>query len=262
MLMVVDWSFWTTVIGIIATVVFGIWAILLAKKHTYPGEITFFHDRSIRLFDDITGSLPQVTVSYKGGPVKKNLTLIKGFLVNTGSKDITKEMVETPLTFELFEGYRWLEASAKLSSGSDERAAITNPKTVVFSLGLFRCNEFLRFEGLIEVSEGKAPGGKFYNSHRIADTSNMKWKNVPEKPKKLSKRLELLWSVFICFLFGFNFLYHADKVDWTARGLMNGLLEIIAGILLVGFGCLFAIGLAMKNRFARKIRRILRLDSD
>jgi len=59
--------------------------------------------------DDITGSLPQLTVNYKGEVVKKNLTLIKGFLVNTGAKDITKEMVEKPLAFELVEGYRCLK---------------------------------------------------------------------------------------------------------------------------------------------------------
>jgi len=112
----------------------------------YPGEITFFHDRSIRLFDDITGSLPQLTVNYKGEVVKKNLTLIKGFLVNTGAKDITKRWWKKPLAFELVEGYRWLEASTKSPSDSEERATSVNPKTVEFSLGLFRCYEFLRFE--------------------------------------------------------------------------------------------------------------------
>ncbi len=260
--MVIDWSFWLTVVGTIATVIFGIWAILLAKKRAYPGEITFFHDRSIRLFDDITGSLPQVTVNYKGEPVKKNLTLIKGFLVNTGSKDITKEMVETPLAFELFEGYRWLEASAKFSSDSDERVTIINQKTVVFSLGLFRCNEFLRFEGLIEVSEGKAWGGKFYNSHRIADTSNMKWKKVPEKPKKTGKDFMFWMCFFLFFFLSFACINHVFKTAWTMQNWGDLLLTSMGGFFFISFSLLLGIVMPMSNRFDRKIRKILRLDSD
>jgi len=148
MLLVIDWSFWLTIVGIVATIVFGVWAILIAKQWHYPGQITYFHDRPVRLLHDVIGNLPHITVGYKGEPVRKNLTLLKGFLVNTGRKDITREMVEKPLGFELEEGYRWLEVSARSSSEAEERAKILDPKTVVFTLGLLRCNEFLKFEGL------------------------------------------------------------------------------------------------------------------
>lgn len=257
--MVIDWSFWTTVVGTIATVVFGIWAILLAKKRAYPGEITFFHDRSIRLFDDITGSLPQVAVSYKGEPVNKNLTLIKGFLVNTGTKDITKEMVETSLTFELVDGYRWLEVSANFLSSLEERAKINDSKTVEFSLGLFRCYEFLRFVGLIEVSEGKKWGGTIMTGHRIADTADIKWKKVPAKPKKTRWNYELWINLFFLFCLGTGFIYSAHKAEWTGP---NGRPQFIAVVLIIGLGCLLASAFLMRNRFDRKIRKILRLDAD
>jgi len=257
--MVIDWSFWTTVIGTIATVVFGIWAILLAKSRAYPGQITFFHDRSIRLFNDITGSLPQISVSYKGDPVKKNLTLIKGFLVNTGTKDITKEMVESPLTFELVDGYRWLEVSAKFSSNLEERSKINDSKTVEFSLGLFRCYEFLRFEGLIEVSEGKKWGGTIMSDHRIADTADIKWKKVPAKPKKIRWNFELWINLIFLFCLGAGFIYRAHKAGWTGS---DGQPQFITGILLIGLGCLIASAFLMRNRFDRKIRNILRLDTE
>jgi len=256
--MVIDWSFWLTVVGTIATVVFGIWAILIAKKRAYPGEITFFHDRTIRLFDDITGSLPQLTVSYKGEPVKKNLTLIKGFLVNTGTKDITKEMVETPLTFELAEGYRWLEVSAKCSSNLEERAKITNPKIVEFSLGLFRCNEFLRFEGLLEVSEGKKWGGTIYHSHRIADTGDIKRKTVPGKPKTPWNDFGFYGSIlYLFFIGGGCFIFFS-----STKNLILEIGSFVIALVLILLGCLIVITVPMNYRYGRKIRKILRLDAD
>ena len=81
-----DSSIWETVAGIVATVVVGYLTYLFTKNLKYPGEITLFQERTIRLFDDVTGNLPQITVSYKGQPVGKNLSLLKGYMLNTGTK--------------------------------------------------------------------------------------------------------------------------------------------------------------------------------
>jgi hypothetical protein len=101
--------------------------------------------------------------------VSKNPTLIKGYIVNTGIKDITKEMVEVPLKMELTEDYRWLEVSAKSCFASDNGAVTTNHNTVTLSLGLFRRDEFFRFEGLLEVLKGDRWAGVLGFTHRIAD---------------------------------------------------------------------------------------------
>ena len=141
-----DWSFWGTIAGIVATVVFGVWAVALAKSRKYPGEITFFRERPIRLLDDVIGNLPQITVSYKGQPAAKNLSLIRGYILNTGRKDISKDMIEQPLNIRLPEVCRWLEASAKGSWDGAEHAIIKDPRTVEFSWTMLRRNEFLKFE--------------------------------------------------------------------------------------------------------------------
>lgn len=262
MLMVIDWSIWMTIVGTVATIVFGIWAILIAKSRAYPGRLAFFHDRSIRLFDDITGSLPQLTVNYKGEPVKKNLTLIKGYLVNTGTKDLTADMVETPLTFELAEGYRWLEVSAKSSSSSAECATIVDSSKVTFSLGLFRCQEFLRFEGLIEVSDGKKWGGVIYHSHRIADTSGVKWKRVPQKPKKLSRDLQFWICLIFCSAFTAIVIRHILHIDWVAKNWADCLMSLVGGLFLLLMVGILAVAFPLSNRFDRRIRRVLHLDSE
>jgi hypothetical protein len=152
-----DISTGLAVIGVIATVVLGVWSVSLAIKRRYPGQITFFTDDSISLFDDIVRNLPNLAVLYKGGPVSQNLVLFKGILVNTGIVDITPAMVEQRLSIGLLEGYKWLEARIGSSSESVQADVnVIDESSLVFDTGLFRCNEYIRFEALAEVP---LPGG-------------------------------------------------------------------------------------------------------
>jgi hypothetical protein len=256
MVLVIDWSFWLTIVSIVATAVFGVWAIILAKSWSYPGQITYFRGKPIRLFDDITGSLAHLTVSYKGEPVQKNLTLLKGFLVNTGRKDITNEMVEKALTFQLMDGYRWLEVSARASTDGDERAKIVNLKTVVFSLGLFRCNEFIRFEALVEVSDGTAWASEMFTHHRIADTATLRVKPVPAKPVRLSSTL---WrGLLAIMLVGLMVVAELYVTPVTPPHIMRA---VIWSLVLALVLCIFILAV-VDSRRARKIRQILKIESE
>lgn len=181
--MKLDVSTGLAVIGVIATVVLGVWSVSLAIKRRYPGHITFFADDSISLFDDIVRNLPDLEVLYKGRPVSQNLVLFKGILLNTGIVDITPQMVEQKLSIGLPEGFKWLEARVG-SSSENVRAEVRviDDSSLVFDTGLFRCNEYIRFEALAEVplrgaNEGgysELPDLKLQESlnftHRIANT--------------------------------------------------------------------------------------------
>jgi hypothetical protein len=249
----IDWSFVATIVGTIATVVFGVWGVLLYKRRQYPGKLAYFHDKPIRLFADITANLPEITVFYKGEPAKKNLTILRGFVVNTGSKDITREMVEKPLQIELDEGYRWLEASATSSQGGSGHVTIIDPKTVEFSLGLSRCDEALKFEGLIEVGEGKRWEGRVCLYHRISDTAAVKWHAVPTK---VSMDPQTFVSFFMLGLIGVAFfLSSLKKTPPSIWGAAGGLLLTACMFLL------FYAVLALKAR-VKRMRRILKLDPD
>jgi hypothetical protein len=256
MFMVVDW--WSVslgVIGVIATVVFGIWAVLLVKRPKYPGQVTFFREGTIRLLDDVTGNLQHLTVSYKGEPVKKNLGLFKGFLVNTGTKDITDDMIEKPLTFQLSDECRWLEVSAKASSDGTERVKIIDAKTVEFSLGLFRRNEFLRFEALVESSGGPSEKGKIVPDHRIADTDGVYEKKMPMKGPKIWPDFYQACGAFFAILVFLSFLAYKAK----------GNDRIPALVMLFLFLCLMCFTLStvyVRIQTAQKIRKLLQLDSD
>jgi hypothetical protein len=252
MLLEFDWPFPATIIGTIATVVFGAWAIVLAKKRAYPGRISCFHDRTIRLFADITANLPQLAVSYKGEPVAKNVSLVTGYVMNTGSKDVTHEMIENPLRMNLNEGYRWLEASAKSPTEKEEHAKIIDARTVEVSFGLFRCDEFLRFEGLIEVGEGKRATLEMSVTHRIADTAAVKWVPIPRKPDKAWKTILGNLAITVVVLAGI--LAEINKTPPSKWAVTGGLLFLAAQLWL-------EVGSLTSDKEARRIRRILKIDS-
>src|ERR1035438_8018166 len=241
-----DWSFWGTIAGIVATVVFGIWAVVLAKSRKYPGEITFFRERPIRLLDDVIGNLPQITVSYKGQPAAMNLTLLKGFLLNTGRKDISKDMIEQPLTIRLQEDCRWLEVSAKGSWDNAEHATIIDPRTVAFPWTMLRCNEYLKVEALIEIGRGNVGRPLYVTGHRIADTGKVRVEGVPLKPKNDLKDMSppVMMLIVGCGIF-FGNLVNGES---PASPLL-----IRVGLLFIGLG---ASALILVRTLTRKVQRI------
>jgi hypothetical protein len=201
------------VIGTIATVGFGGWGIYLALKRRYPGRITFLKENSIGLFDTIVRNLPELAVLYEGKPVSQNLVLLKGSFLNTGSKDITESMVEERLTITIPEGYKWLTGKI-ISSSSNVRAQVQIPDDhrLVFDVGLFRCDEYVRFQVLAEVplpteepteyNASKLLENTLSFSHRIADTQKIEIKTAT----KLGEPARVLKVALVSYLFFFLLL--------------------------------------------------------
>jgi hypothetical protein len=133
------------VLGTIGTVSFGTWSVYFAlRKHRYPASITFVKESSIGLFESIVRNLPELDVLYNHKPVSENLVLLKGAFLNTGTKDITEDMVETKLTIKLPDGYRWLTAKPVLSSPNITPTLKIQDscfKDLEFTFRLFRCDE-------------------------------------------------------------------------------------------------------------------------
>ncbi len=180
----------TTIIGfsgIIATIVIGIAGIMFAKKKQYRGEITLIEEEYISLFNDIIKNMPELQISYMERPVKENLVLFKGYLLNTGSKDIADQMVVRKLEIKVPEGSKWVRSKV-VDSSENVNASIENSSdtSIIFDLGLFRCNEYLKFECLAEMltSDNAKSPSKFLKKnikvkHRIADTGKTNQISMP-----------------------------------------------------------------------------------
>ena len=183
------------IFGVAATCILGGVAIWLALRRRYPGRITYFEESSIGLFDSIVRNIGDLKVLYKDEPVSENMVLLKGYIMNTGSKDITPDMVEQPLALKLPEGFRWLDAKVVPSKAQVKASlSIRDATTAEFDFGLFRVDEHVKFEALAEVqmghpgsetSEGVSADKRLKDSlefpHRIADTQKVTTSRLPSR---------------------------------------------------------------------------------
>lgn len=188
-----------TVLGILATVLFGIWAVVIRRR--YPGEITFVVEDCIGLFDTIVKNFPELAVIYQEKPISHGLVLLKGTFLNSGKKDITPEMVEDQITLNLPEDFKWLAAKTVGASRNVNASVETEPNSLRFSTSLFRCQEYFKFEVLAEVpvldndnSINKKLTTNISPSHRIADTGKIRKVSLPAE--SYTKR-RLLWRIMV-----------------------------------------------------------------
>jgi len=235
------------ILGVLATVTFGALSIYLFVKRRYPGQITFVVEDCLGLFESVVKHFQELAISYKNSPVGEGIVLLKGALVNTGSKDITKEMVEGRLRLALPDEFKWLQAKVVSSSPSVQAQIEQEPQTLSFDTGLFRCREFVRFECLAEVpmpDDGTESTGmrllkKLDVTHRIADTQYVNPMHLPpEYAGGLSKRRLILWVGIMILGVGMGAVffvkgvparlhYHiandsGERIEVTARPQDNG----------------------------------------
>jgi hypothetical protein len=211
-----------SILGIIVSLLFGAWGIYLAVSRRYPGEITFVREQTIPLFDAIVKNLPEMAVLYKTNPVSPNVVLLRGSLINTGSRDISSLMVERPISLRLPEGSRWLSATV-ISRSRDVKASvkIVEPRSISFENGLLRRNEFIRFQALADMSnkgsdaeEASARREEYFKDslhfdHRIQDTGSVKsFELLPSRSfVKRYRSLFVFIALGILFLIGYLIFY-------------------------------------------------------
>jgi hypothetical protein len=178
-----------TIIGIAATIIFGIWGIIIVVRRRYPGEITYVKEAYIGLFDSIVKNLPELSVLYNNNPVGQGLVLVKGSILNTGSKDITESMIEQKISLSLPDEFRWLTAKIVGCSQNVHAEISIEGQNLSFLTGLFRCNEFIRFQAIAEVPIHPSKNERIERrlekaiaiNHRIADTKKVVSVDLPNK---------------------------------------------------------------------------------
>ena len=216
-----------SIIGISISAGFGFWGIYLTlKKRKYPGELTYYLENYIGLFDEIAENLKDLSILYNQQPIKSNLVLIKGHIINTGSKDIDPSMVNKKLTAKLPENFKWIDANILISSQEVYASTkIEKYNILTIDLGFFRCKECITFQALVEVpiidKNTEKASSKLIKSltwdHRIIDTAKVKSKSFLEvkEKKPLENIIPLIVSIFLLllpFLIYFNILPQTPNI--------------------------------------------------
>lgn len=182
------------VAGIVVTIFLGVWAIVISIRYSRNVRITYAEDQAIALTDDITQNFPNLKIFYRDQPMSDNLVLLKGYFINTGKKDISREMVEEQITLKLPTDFEWIEIKVVECSASLKSTAILTSKTqIAIETGLWKTKEYLKFEALAKVPVIKldpesipmdSPTYRLTKSitfsHRIADSRKIQETCVPK----------------------------------------------------------------------------------
>jgi len=257
-----------TITGIIATILFGSLTIYLFYRKRYPGKIILVIEDCIALFDSIVKNFPELSVLYNDSPISHDVVLLKGAFINSGSIDISDLTIEKDLSIDIPDGYEWLQGKIISKSPSLITNISIKSQSLKFDTGLFRRNEFIRFECLVAIPSlpaSEADSKKVISksllsslevNHRIADTQKAQMLRLPPP---VNKKRELI-SIFLMAI-GFFFTAFVSGYVIITKGLTEFNLgnDILIFVFLVGLG-FASINRYIDYRKTSKLHNILGTD--
>lgn len=243
-----DISLTLSILGIIATIGFGFLSIDLFRRRKYPGKLTLVKQMEIGLFNNIAQNFEEITISYKGNPIKENVIYLKSSIINDGDIDVDGSKLEKTLTLKLEEGLKWIKA--KVTGYSKDLICNgeinTDQSELRFNFGLIRKKEHFQFEALVETTNAKQKAEDIYENieilHRIPNTQKVKQISVLSeeqitKKKKRIKTLSLISGSYIIFsiitvlmmrLFFYDapIYYESDGVQYSVETTSGNKIEL------------------------------------
>jgi hypothetical protein len=131
-----------------------LYGVYLTIKYRSTKQFSFVIIKSIALFDTLVKNIPDLSIFYKGHNITPELILIELALLNTGTQDITPETIEKPISITLPEEYKWLSVGKTVfSSDIEADIKIIHDQKIEINTGLFKLNDFIRFQSLLSVPE-------------------------------------------------------------------------------------------------------------
>ena len=221
-----DTSTILTVIGTIATVVFGILGVYLVKRKYDFSRINLVIKNSIGVFDFIE-NWRELEVLVNKKPVPHNLVLLIGIWRNSGTVEITRTMTYEKLALKLPPGYSWLDAKVIPTNSKVNATLSVNPQSLEFDFNLFKSGEHIRFEALANVpliqqhpstQRVETAGNRLCNAltieYRIEKTRDGVKEDVFSlglASKSRMRKLALASTLVVAVCFGLSFMWFPAK---------------------------------------------------
>ncbi|ADE82641.1 hypothetical protein PRMUPPPA20_22850 [Xylanibacter ruminicola] len=168
------------ILGLIATIVFGVLSIDLFKRKRRPCKLTYYPSETINIYWNLIKGFDSIEVLKNDKPIRNNVILLSGIISCNGDADLTGS--NNVVHMCLPEGYKWLDVKIdSCSEGVDAQFSITNETNRNASLcfGLFRVNEYIKLQALVEYENEKKLSSlndlhrKITFSHRIQNTCDV-----------------------------------------------------------------------------------------
>lgn len=193
------------IIGTIATLGFGGYSVWVYYKQNNSTQITFFRNECFSLFQSIVNSLDGVEINYNGEQINNSLILLSGSIINSGGKDIDKQVVYEPLKLEEISDYKFLQVKInQVSEGVIAEVNISTNNQIEFSWDLLKSGEFLSFTVIIQYVGGEKKTNEILNkfingirySHRITNLKRVLNGTLGKYYNRPTKRLFIIASIF------------------------------------------------------------------
>ena len=168
-----------TFIGLLLTIVFGIYSIWTYRKSKKGVCLEFKNVQCYSLFrDDVTRL--NIEIIYNKISVSNTLILFKGKLINTGQFDVDKNRIFDPLKVNITKNFEWLEVRPTSTPGnSTSTIKILTSNQIQIDWDLLKIGEYIEFEALVVDNSSNKEESTivFYNGItfecRITDLNNV-----------------------------------------------------------------------------------------
>ena len=227
-----------TIIGVIATVIFGYLGIKYAIKFKQKMRITFYWDEAISLFDSIVNDWDDIEIKYNNEAINPNLTLLRCCMVNTGTSDIDKSIIYKPLKMILPDNF--IAIKGKRNEFSDDLSITAkindnNKNEVDFNWDILKKGEFIKFDLLIQRNENdnknlstniiKNIKNNTKFSHRITNLDQIDQESIlSEESEKKNKKLMIPLIIYIILgisLFVSSIIFPKYNLSFTIKDKKN-----------------------------------------
>jgi hypothetical protein len=128
----------------LATVLGGI----LLRKFRPRGRIGVSIFDYIPLVNRMTSTITDLSITYRGAPISRNLVFVRGIVSNSGDKDIMNEMIRGEIVLKLPGNGKWLDASTP--TNDINMRCIPNRSNLAFDFDMLQSGEHASFTALIE----------------------------------------------------------------------------------------------------------------
>ena len=152
-----------TVIGTLSAILYPVIGWVFRREELQQLDVVL--DKEVFLVNQLAGNLNNFSIVIDEKPASDQVVWITGWIINSGSYDISERIVEHPLKLQLPENMQWVRGDVKHYSIDVKcNSQIISPQELQFTWVLLKSGEYIYFDALLEcpIEETKGElGGKF-----------------------------------------------------------------------------------------------------
>lgn len=208
------------ILGLIATIVFGILSIDLFKRKRRPCKLTYFPSEAINLYRNLAMGFDNLEILKDKQPIKNNIVYLSGVFASNGDMDITGD--NHVVSMHLPEGCKWMGVKVGNSTKGINAKFYVNeddPRNATLSFDLFRVKEYINLQALVEYEDVKAMSS-LYNlhrditfSHRIENTGDVENGEIIKRYIPLKRKYFFLAIILLMITVFFSMIMFLDNSD-------------------------------------------------